>query len=465
MEDTRDWLSNLKLRLSWGESGADNISPNLWRETWSSSTNTKLPINGEFLPFYRPDGMKANSDLMWETTVSRNLGVDFGFLNGRINGSIEAYWNTTKDLLMVVPVDNTSGYTHQYQNFGQISNKGIEISVNADIYRKGDFRFSAGAIYNYNRNNLDKMQNADQYIYSSYWGSSAQTPSMDWMLAVDRPIGLVRGYIADGFYTTADFDYANGVYTLKKDVPDLEKVILATCPHPFQLADGQVAFPGAPKFVDTTGDGKVNADDAVCLGEVRPRHTGSFHLDFGYKGWDLSANFNWTYGGKVYNANAMMDASGNEYVGLTRQYGAWRAGTYRIYDVDNSGNLYAVTEPAALDALNANAVSATPYHQSGIVSSEFLEDGSYLRLQTLTLGYTLPQQLTSKARISNLRLYVTAGNLFTITGYKGLDPEVNTNTAGTVGFGSSVRNFPMFNMDYGTYPRARTWTIGASVTF
>ena len=456
MEDTRDWLSNLKLRLSWGESGADNISPNLWRETWSSSTNTKLPINGEFLPFYRPDGMKANSDLKWETTVSRNLGVDFGFLNGRINGSIEAYWNTTKDLLMVVPVDNTSGYTHQYQNFGQISNKGIEISVNADIYRKGDFRFSAGAIYNYNRNNLDKMQNADQYIYSSYWGSSAQTPSMDWMLAVDRPIGLVRGYIADGFYTTADFDYANGVYTLKKDVPDLEKVILATCPHPFQLADGQVAFPGAPKFVDTTGDGKVNADDAVCLGEVRPRHTGSFHLDFGYKGWDLSANFNWTYGGKVYNANAMMDASGNEYVGLTRQYGAWRAGTYRIYDVDNSGNLYAVTEPGALDALNANAVSATPYHQSGIVSSEFLEDGSYLRLQTLTLGYTLPQQLTSKARISNLRLYVTAGNLFTITGYKGLDPEVNTNTAGTVGFGSSVRNFPMFNMDYGTYPRART---------
>lgn len=408
MEDTRDWLSNLKLRLSWGESGADNISPNLWRETWSSSTNTKLPINGEFLPFYRPDGMKANSDLKWETTVSRNLGVDFGFLNGRINGSIEAYWNTTKDLLMVVPVDNTSGYTHQYQNFGQISNKGIEISVNADIYRKGDFRFSAGAIYNYNRNNLDKMQNADQYIYSSYWGSSAQTPSMDWMLAVDRPIGLVRGYIADGFYTTADFDYANGVYTLKKDVPDLEKVILATCPHPFQLADGQVAFPGAPKFVDTTGDGKVNADDAVCLGEVRPRHTGSFHLDFGYKGWDLSANFNWTYGGKVYNANAMMDASGNEYVGLTRQYGAWRAGTYRIYDVDNSGNLYAVTEPGALDALNANAVSATPYHQSGIVSSEFLEDGSYLRLQTLTLGYTLPQQLTSKARISNLRLYVSS---------------------------------------------------------
>lgn len=465
MENTRDWLSNLKLRLSWGESGADNINSNLWRETWSSSTNTKLPINGEFIPFYKPDGLKANPDLKWETTVSRNLGIDFGFLNGRINGAIEAYWNTTKDLLMIVPVDNTSGYTHQYQNFGQISNRGVEISVNATIYNKGDFRFSAGAIYNYNRNNLDKMQDADQYIYSSYWGSSAQTPSMDWMLAVDRPIGLVRGYIADGFYTPADFNYSDGKYTLKEGVADITKDITATYKHPFTLADGQVAFPGAPKFVDVNDDGKVNADDAVCLGEVRPRHTGSFHLDFGYKGWDLSANFNWTYGGKVYNANAMMDASGNEYDGLTRQYGAWRANTYKFYNVDNAGNLYAVTTPDELNALNANATSANPYHQSGIVSSEFLEDGSYLRLQTLTLGYTLPQRLTSKACISNLRLYVTAGNLFTITGYKGLDPEVNTNTAGTVGFGSSIRNFPMFNMDYGTYPRARTWTIGASVTF
>ena len=160
-----------------------------------------------------------------------------------------------------------------------------------------------------------------------------------------------------------------------------------------------------------------------------------------------------------------MDASGNEYDGLTRQYGAWRADCYRVYDVDKSGELYAVTEPGALNALNANATSALPYHQSGIVSSEFLEDGSYLRLQTLTLGYTLPQQLTRKAHISNFRLYVTAGNLFTITGYSGLDPEVNTNTAGTVGFGSNIRNFPMFNMDYGTYPRARTWTIGASLSF
>lgn len=465
MENTRDWLSNLKLRLSWGESGADNISSNLWRETWSSSTNTTLPINGEFLPFYRPDGMKANPDLKWETTISRNLGIDYGFLNGRINGSIEAYWNTTKDLLMIVPVDNTSGYSYQYQNFGQISNKGIEISVNADIYTTKDFRFSAGAIYNYNRNNLDKMTNADQYVYSSFWGSSAQTPSNDWMLKVGKPIGLVQGYISEGFYTPADFDYSNGVYTLKAGVPDLEKVILATCPTPFTLANGQVAYPGAPKFRDVNNDGKINLDDATCLGEVRPRHTGSFHLDFGYKGWDLSANFNWTYGGKVYNANAMKDASGNEYVGLTRQYGAWRADTYKIFNVNSQGDLYAVTTPEELNALNANAKSALPYHQSGIVSSEFLEDGSYLRLQTLTLGYTLPQALTKKASISNMRLYVTAGNLFTITGYKGLDPEVNTDTAGRAGFYSNVRSFPMFNMDNGAYPRARTWTVGASVTF
>ena len=196
----------------------------------------------------------------------------FGFLNSRINGAVEVYWNTTKDLLMLVPVDNTSGYSHQYQNFGQISNRGVEISVNADIYRNKDFRFSAGAIYNYNRNNLDKMQNADQYIYSSYWGSSAQTPAMDWMLAVDQPIGIVRGYIADGFYTTADFNYSDGTYTLKDGVPDLTKDITATYMHPFTLPNGQVAFPGAPKFRDTDDNGKIDAKDAVNLGEIGRAH-------------------------------------------------------------------------------------------------------------------------------------------------------------------------------------------------
>ena len=167
MSGTKDWLSNLKLRLSYGTSGSDNISSNLWRETWSSlgSGSNHTPINGELGSFYRPDGLLANSKLKWETTISRNLGVDFGFLNNRINGSLEVYWNTTKDLLMAVPVDNTTGYSYQFQNFGKTSNRGIELSVNVDVINKGDFRFNVGAIYNYNRNKLDELPNADQFFF------------------------------------------------------------------------------------------------------------------------------------------------------------------------------------------------------------------------------------------------------------------------------------------------------------
>ncbi len=462
-----DWLSNLKLRLSYGTSGSDNINSNLWRETWKSlgSGSSKLPINGEVSAFYTPDGLLANNDLKWETTISRNIGIDYGFLGGRINGALEIYWNTTKDLLMAVPVDNTTGYSYQFQNFGQTSNKGFEFSVNAVVVDKKDWKFSVGAIYNYNKNNLDELPNATQYDYSSYWGSSAQVPANDFMFIEDQPIGIVRGYVYDGFYTTADFDYVNGQYILKDGVVDITKAITATYMHPFNIPNGQTAFPGAPKFRDVTGDGIVNLDDATSLGSVMPKHTGSFSLNLNYKNFDLSGNFTWAAGGKVYNVNAMINASGNEYDGIGRQRPAWYANTYKIYDVNASGDLYFVENPAELDKLNANAKYHLPYNQSGIVSSQWLEDGSYLRLQTLTLGYTLPKTVVKKIGIERLRVYFTANNLFTITGYSGIDPEVNAYTSGRSGFMSDLRIFPTMNMDFGAYPRARTFTFGANITF
>lgn len=467
MENTKDWLSNLKLRLSYGTSGSDNISSNLWRETWSSqgSGNNHTPINGITGSFYRPDGLLANNKLKWETTISRNLGIDFGVFDNRFNGSVEVYWNTTKDLLMAVPVDNTTGYSHQFQNFGKTSNRGVELSLNVDVINKGDFRFSIGAVYNYNRNKLDQLANAEQYLYSSYWASSALVPSMDYMLQEGRAIGLVRGFISEGHYGVNDFDYQDGKYILKKGIPDLTKALTATYMHPFDLPEGQTAFPGAPKFRDVDESGTVDLDDATCLGEVMPRHTGGFQFNFGYKDFDLSANFNWTAGGKVYNVNSMINASGQEFDGIGAQRSAWVADAFKVYNVDASGNLYAVTDPTELSTLNAHAKYHLPYHQSGITSSEWLEDGSYLRLQTLTLGYTIPKKLTSRANIERVRFYLTATNLFTITGYSGIDPEVNSNPTGSTGFTSGLRIFPTLNMDFGAYPRARSFTLGANITF
>lgn len=467
MEGTKDWLSNLKLRLSYGTSGADNIDSNLWRETWSSKSagDNHTPINGELISFYRPDGLLANPDLKWETTISRNIGLDFGFLDNRINGSLELYWNTTKDLLMAVPVDNTTGYSYQYQNFGQTSNRGIELSLNADIIKTKDFRFNMGVIYNYNRNKLDELDNADQYLYSSNWASSALVPTNDFMFVVGKPIGQVRGFISEGVYSVDDFNYTNGQYVLKDGVADLTKAITATYMHPFSLPSGQTAFPGAPKFRDMDESGTVDMDDATNLGELLPSHTGSFQLNFNYKNFDLSSNFTWAAGGKVYNVAAMGTLQGNEFVGIGQQRSTIVRDAYKAYNVDASGNLYAVTNPDELRTLNAGAKYELPYHQSGITSSEWIEDASYLRLQTLTVGYTLPKSLLRKVGIDHMRFYLTGTNLFTITGYSGLDPEVNVTPTGRTGYSGNLSVFPTPNMDNGAYPRARTFTLGASVTF
>ena len=467
MEGTKDWLSNLKLRLSLGTSGADNIDSNLWRETWSSvsSANNNTPINGELGSFYRPDGLLANPDLKWETTVSRNLGIDFGFLNGRINGSMEIYWNTTKDLLMAVPVDNTTGYSYQYQNFGQTSNKGIELSVNFDVIQTKNFRFNVNAIYNFNRNNLDELPDADQYLYSSYWASSATTPTNDFMFIVGKPIGQVRGFVSDGYYTVDDFNYVNGQYVLKENVSDISNAVTATYLHPYDIPEGQTAFPGCVKYKDLDDSGTVDLDDVTNIGELIAKHTGSFSLNFNYKDFDLSANFNWSAGGKIYNVVALQNLQGNEYNGIGRQRSTLVRDAFKAYSVNDAGNLYAVTDPDELRALNANAKYGLPYQQAGIASSDWIEDASYLRLQTLTLGYTLPKALTKKVKIERCRFYLTGNNLFTITGYSGLDPEVNVTPTGQSGFYSSLRAFPTPNMDNGAYPRARTFTLGANITF
>lgn len=467
MAGTKNWLSNLKLRLSYGTSGADNISSNLWRETWktTSAANNKVTINGEKTPFYQPDGLLANNDLKWETTISRNLGIDYGFLDGRINGSVEVYWNTTKDLLMLVPIDNTTGYTYQYQNFGKTSNRGFELSANVDIIRTKDLRFNVGIIYNYNKNKVDELTNADNYLYSSYWASSALMPVNDYMLEEGKAVGIVRGFKSLGYYTVDDFNYTNGQYVLKDGVADFDRSISANYMNPFDLPKGQSAFPGAAKFEDVDGDGRVTLDDATELGEVMPHHTGGFSLNLQYKNWDASANFNYVLDGKIYNANAMMNLSGGEYNDLTAQKLGFIADAYKIYNVNASGDLYAVTDPSELNALNANAKYAVPYHQNGIVTDEFLESGAYLRLQTLTIGYTLPKSLLKKMSISNLRLYLTGSNLFTITGYSGVDPEVNASTTGRTGFLESVKVLPTLNMDWGAYPRARTFTFGMNISF
>ncbi len=211
------------------------------------------------------------------------------------------------------------------------------------------------------------------------------------------------------------------------------------------------------KFEDVNGDGLVNTDDMTEIGQAMPKHTGGFNINANWKGIDFSAGFTYQIGGDVYNANAMHSMMGNKDNSLGANRLAFVSETWKMYDIDANGNLVAATTPDALRALNANAKYALPYSEYGIVSSEFIEDASYLRLNTLTIGYTFPKAWTKKIGISNLRAYVTGGNLFCITGYNGIDPDVNT--------APTTSGFPTPGYDYLSYPKARTFTFGLNVAF
>ena len=475
MESTKGWLDNLKLRLSLGTSGSDNIDASLWQnDMWTTSVIT---VDGVATNIYKPAELMGNNDLKWEKTISRNIGLDFGFLNGKLRGSIEAYWNTTKDILMRVPVDATTGYSYQYQNVGQTSNKGLELSVFYEVIRSKDFNLSVNATYNYNKNNIDEL--APNVIADTHtgWGSSMLKPYYDYIIREGQPVGTIQGYKSAGFYTVDDFDYDNGVWTLKTGIPDITDIINYAGASNFKNKLGQrkdkdgnpvvdskgnavtqTAFPGMVKFEDVNGDGIVNTDDMTEIGHAMPKHTGGFNINASYKGFDFAAGFTYQIGGDVYNANAMYSMMGNKDNSLGANRLAFVADCWKMYDIDaTTGDLVAVTTPDELRALNANAKYALPYSEYGIVSSEFIEDASYLRLNTLTIGYTFPKAWTKRVGISNLRAYITGGNLFCISGYKGLDPDVNT--APTTG------GFPTPGYDYLAYPKARTFTFGLNVAF
>lgn len=456
MENTRTWLDNLKLRLSYGTSGSDNIDPSLWRETWQTEN---IIVNGQPTTVYKPGDMMGNEDLKWERTISRNLGIDFGFLKNRIRGSLDVYWNTTKDILMKVPIEASVGYSYQFQNVGQTSNKGVELALGVDLVRSKDFNLTLNATYNFNKNNIDNLSDSALADNHTGWGSSMRVPYYDYIIREGEPVGLIQGFKSLGFYTVDDFTYANGVYTLKPGIPDVQTIVNYPSGIKPLTPEGQNAYPGAAKFEDVSGDGVVNGDDATIIGHTMPKHTGGFTLSANYKSIDFSAGFTYQIGGDVYNANAMHSMMGNKDTSFGQNRLEFVKDTYKNYGIDANGDIYLVTDPAELTALNANAKYPNFFSEYGIASSDFIENASYLRLQTLTIGYTFPQKWMQKIKVSNLRIYFTGSNLFHIAGYSGLDPDVSADMeAGEDGF-------PTPNYDYNAYPKARTFTFGLNLTF
>ena len=436
MANTSNVFNDLKLRASYGEAGNNRIGDFLYLTQFV--TNSQYWLNDQLNTAFIPDGL-ANQNLVWEKTKSRNLGVDISFLKNKIQLTTHVYKNTTENLLIAVPVPTSSGYTTQIQNVGSTENRGIEIQITATPIAKTDFTWNATFNISFNKNEITALSTyQDFYLQASGWGVGS-TPA-DFIVKVGEPVGSIRGFITDGYYKLEDFDYnsSNGTYTLKAGQPtNLGATSLAP-------------YPGRLKFKDLDGNGNIDDADRTIIGVAQPDFFGGLNQQFSYKDFDLSIFLNFQGGNDVINANRLEFT--NAYTpnsnNLAIMNDRWR-------NINEQGQV--VTDPSELAKINANAKIWTPSTSSNsfTLHSWAVEDGSFIRLNNVTLGYNFPKSMIQKIKVQRLRLYVTGNNLAVFTNYSGYDPEVSTRRSTPVTPG----------VDYSAYPRSRTYIAGVNLTF
>lgn len=473
MEPAQDVLSNLKLRLSYGSVGNNNVDLGYLRSEYLASQTTYTGVGTNILT----DGgdpknpTAANSNLKWETTITRDLGIDFGFWNERLSGTLDLYWNNTKDLILKYRL-NTGGYTYQYRNIGSTENMGIEFTVNGVVLdeRSKDLHYNLtlSANISHNRNRVVDLGGMSDYRASTNCFSTGYTNNdYEYMLTVGSAIGDVYGYKSDGWYTADDFDRYNATSdTWEKRNEDGTYSTISTLYG--------LARPGMTKLA---------SEERQKLGNTMPIINGGFGFNFriGGEKWgdiDVSTQFTYSYGNKVLNLSRLdystivektLLRNCDNALGYGRRYSTFimngddfksvtaYATTERVGRMDYvQGDNY--TQMAALLAeLNANATAANPVATKEFcLTDQYLEDASFLRLSTLTIGYTLPEKYMKKAYIQKCRIFFTASNVFCATKYSGSDPEVDARS----------KNNPLTpNVDFSAFPKNRAFNFGLNLSF
>lgn len=437
-------LSNLKLRLSYGTSGNDRINADLYKSLYGTSTSRPAGWDeNENSWYYELYNTKypVNKDVKWETTITRNLGLDFGFLRERINGSIDLYHNTVKDLLVASDIPGYSGFTKMMTNVGQTSNKGIELNLQGWIVNKKDWSLNATFNIGHNTNKIDKLSSGEnKWILYSGWTSDLLNTD-DYRADVGGTTGLIYGYINDGFYTVDDFksfDTNSRTWKLKDGITDCS--IISGTPRP-----------GNAKFKKLVNDGTtvLTSSDRTVIGKTTPKASGGFGFNGTWRNFDASIYCNFMLDFDVYNANkiVMVTWTRNNYNNFSGDLkNCWK-------NYDEMGNELRYS-PEVLAEYNKDATIWNPTSfGSPVTMSDAIEDGTFLRLQTVTLGYSLPKRVIKHAGMTKCRFYFTGYNLLTFTGYSGYDPEVDIATGLTP------------NIDYNRYPRSRSYTLGIQLQF
>lgn len=426
-------LTDGKLRLGYGVAGNNRIGDLLYQQLYG--VTGEYALNHTVVPGYAPVAL-ANEDLKWESNVSQNVGLDLSFLNNRFQVTLDAYKNSGNDLLLAVAIPPTSGYSSQIKNLGSTTNQGVELQLNAYIIQKKDISWNSSFNISTNKNTVTNLGTVSQLTRNSGWQGSDGTD--DYLVKVGEPVGLMYGFVTDGFYKVDDFTFnaTTNTYTIKPGIA-------------FNSVYG-TPQPGMLKWKDIDGDGLITADkDRTVIGNANPKFIGGWNNQLVYKNFDLSLFLNWVVGNDIYNANKieMTDGAFPSLNMLSFMKDRWT-------NINDQGQV--VTDPTALAQLNANATIWSPVRvQRYWLHSWAVEDGSFLRLNNLTVGYSLPEVLLKKIKISRFRAFATVNNLATLTKYTGYDPEVNTRRADPLTQG----------VDFAGYPRAKTWVVGVNVTF
>ena len=438
-------INNLKLRVGWGATGNQNVQQWAYQAMLANYTTTwgvgVLNANN------------ANSELKWETTYATNVGMDLSLFDSRIDIVFDWYYKKTKDLLMIrdLPAFLGSGggsnygvATNPWGNVGSLRNTGVEVTVNTSNIETKDFQWRSNIVFSLNRNKVTQLDTTTGTLPQTLQiGSETATVTNT---VVGEPIGQFWGYKVIGrFDKPEDFYYKDASGNIQP-VALPEGASIATSP-----TSGGV-FIGDYIFEDINGDGVINNNDQTFIGNPEPKFTWGFGNTFSYKGFDLSVQFSGSYGNKIMNyGRRFLEITGSTANQLTSvmDYA-------RVEMIDANGPVdyrnYKVTNPSTI---MPRLSTESGVNNNTRVSDAFVEDGSYIRLQNVSLSYTLPRKLLAKTFLSNVKLYCNVQNVFTLTKYDGFDPEV----------GSMRGNALLNGVDYSRYPSPRIYTVGVNVQF
>lgn len=433
-----DVLTTAKLRLGWGQTGNQNVSD--WAYMSMLAFKTTPWGNGVLTQ------NTANPDLEWETTDSYNVGLDLSFFSNRIEVIADGYYKKTRNLLLQLPLPaylGSSGHgaaSNPWGNVGSLENKGFELTVNTVNMDKGDFSWRTNLVFSLNRNKVVELDTESSSIEKTY--SVGSSNYIVTKTTVGQPIGQFWGYKVIGrFDRPEDFYYKDAQGNV----------------HPVALPEGNTigkngTYIGDFRFADLNGDGKINNEDCTFIGNPEPKFTYGIGNTFSWKGIDLTVFFSGSYGGQALN----FTRSRIEDPRVNNNVLAKCSNYARVEKIDANGpddwrNMHVVGGDSRMAAIQVSDANQN-YTR---VSDLFVEDASYIRLQNISLSYTLPSEWVSAAKLSNARIYANVQNLFTWTEYKGLDPEI----------GAMYGDALMTGFDYGRYPSPRIFTFGLSVSF